>query len=105
MVLYRICRSSSSFFGAEKGKMRKFPTAPDIRLCVRKEGRPPDSCRTLPLLLIFSIFAGIRRSSPESALIGSVREISHVTDEQITALMNDMFSRLPEHLRNYLVAV
>ena len=39
-----------------------------------------------------------------SALIDSVREIFHTTDEQITALMNDMLSRLPEHLRNCLCA-
>ena len=39
-----------------------------------------------------------------SALIDSVREIFHATDEQITALMNDMLSRLPEHLRNCLIA-
>ena len=39
-----------------------------------------------------------------SALIDSVREIFHATDEQITALMNDMLSRLPEYLRNCLCA-
>ena len=39
-----------------------------------------------------------------SALIDSVREIFHATDEQITALMNDMLSRLPVHLRNCLCA-
>ncbi len=40
-----------------------------------------------------------------NALIDSVREIFHATDEQITALMNDMLSRLPEHLRNCMTAV
>jgi len=39
-----------------------------------------------------------------SALIDSVREIFHATDEQITALMNDMLSRLPVHLRKCLRA-
>jgi len=39
-----------------------------------------------------------------SVLIDSVREIFHAMDEQITALMNDMLSRLPVHLRNCLCA-
>ena len=39
-----------------------------------------------------------------SALIDSVREIFHATDEQISAVMNDMLSRLPAHLRNCLCA-
>ncbi len=39
-----------------------------------------------------------------SALIDSVREIFRATDEQITALMNDMLFRLPVHLRNCLCA-
>ena len=39
-----------------------------------------------------------------SALIDSVREIFRATDEQITALMNDMLFRLPTHFRNCLCA-
>ena len=40
-----------------------------------------------------------------NALIDSVREIFTRDGQQITALMNDMLSRLPEHLRNCMTAV